>query len=248
MDQSGTPNLPEPRGLTNPLIYVVDDEPLISNLVALNLTNRGYRVTQFGTGQAALESLRGETPDLIIMDIVMPGDDGLEVARQIRQFSQVPILMLSVRDEVTTKTTALEIGADDYLTKPFAVAELLARIRAILRRTRPGGLDSATNLYQSGRLHIDLRASQVTIDQRQIRLTGREWAVLRVLVNHVGETVPARQLLQEAWGPGYGDETDYIRTYITRLRHKLEVDPKHPQYILLERGIGYRLADADADT
>ena len=230
---------------TSQLIYVVDDDSAIVRLVAVNLAARGYRVKQFDSGAVAMAGLQLDDPDLVILDIMMPGSDGLEVTKQIRQVSQVPILILSVRDETSTKLTALDLGADDYLTKPFRVEELLARMRAILRRSAPAGLDAprSSYVYRSGDLLIDIEELRVISQNRLVPLTPREWALLQVLVKHVGRVVSSRQLLQEAWGPDYGDEGDYVRTYVTRLRRKLEPDPKHPRYILLERGLGYRLAE-----
>ena len=230
-------------------IYVVDDDPVISNLVFHNLSSSGYQVAQFATGLELLDSIQSqwpgesEGPDLVILDIMMPGPNGLEVARQLRRVIQIPILMLSVRGETDTKLAALDLGADDYLTKPFEVSELLARVRAILRRTQPPTEDLPSIRYRRGNLWIDLESTRVTLGNKEVRLTGREWAVLKVLVEHAGQVVTPRQVLQQAWGPEYGDEGDYIRTYITRLRRKLEPDPSQPAYIMLERGMGYRLAE-----
>ena len=229
------------------LVYVVDDDIAIARLVAVNLAARGYRVKQFHSGNAALTSLYRENPDLIVLDLLMPDSDGMETAKVIRQSSQVPILVLSVRDETVAKLAALDLGADDYITKPFRVDELLARVRAILRRTAPAESTPALPQfsYRSGDLVVDLEGMRVTSHQRPVQLTPREWATLRVLVKYAGRVVSSRQLLQEAWGADYGDEGDYVRTYITRLRRKLEPDLRHPRYILLERGLGYRLVDSD---
>lgn len=229
------------------LIYVVDDDEAVANLVFQNLKFQGYRVQVFYSGESMLAELQQGFPDLIILDIMMPGIDGVEVARRLREFSSVPILILSIQNDVSLKATVLDLGADDYLTKPFDIAELSARIRAILRRSAVTQSSQGRNVYQSGNLNINLDSGLVSIDGVPIRLTPHEWSVLRALVKHVGQVVTPRQLLQEAWGPDYGDEGDYVRTYITRLRHKLEVDPKNPRYILLEWGFGYRLADPDSE-
>ena len=215
-------------------IYVVDDDPVIANLVFHNLRSSGYRVAQFANGSEMLDFFESERPgvskwpDLVVLDIMMPGPNGLEVARNLREFSQIPILMLSIQDETDTKLAALDLGADDYLTKPFEVAELLARVRAILRRTLPPTEDPPLTRYRRGELWIDLLSTRVTLGNKAVRLTGREWAVLRVMVEHAGQVVAPRQVLQQAWGPEYGDEEDYIRTYITRLRRKLEPNPSQP--------------------
>ena len=229
------------------LIYVVDDDLAIARLVADILDARGYRVEQFDSGAAAIAGLQVDDPDLVILDILMPDSDGLEVTKQIRQVSRVPILILSVKDESSSKLAALDLGADDYVTKPFRVEELLARIRAILRRTTLTTLMSLepAGAYRSGELFIDLEGMHVVSHDRLVRLTPQEWSTLRVLVKYDGMVVSSRQRLQEAWGPDYGDEGDYVRTYITRLRRKLEPDLQQPRYILLERGIGYRLVKSD---
>jgi two-component system KDP operon response regulator KdpE len=229
----------------NQLVYVVDDDEVITSLVAINLTSQGYRVKQFHCGGELLESLNNDYPDLIILDVMMPGANGVEVAREIRRSSRVPIMMLSVYNDINTKATALNTGADDYLTKPFENEELLARVRAILRRSMPSGNGHCCTVYRCGELCVDLEGGLVTVRDRPVKLTPYEWGVLQVLVKHTGQVVESRYLLKEVWGPDYGEEGDYIRAYITRLRRKLESDPKHPRYILLERGFGYRMADPD---
>ena len=187
-----------------------------------------------------LASFEIEIPSLIILDIMLPDSNGLQLAETIRQTSTVPILILSVRDETTSKLTALDLGADDYITKPFRVDELLARVRAILRRVSTIETNHIYS-YNSGGLQVDLNSLQVTSHDRQIQLTPREWSTLRVLVNHAGRVVSTRQLHHEAWGTNIGEEGDNVRTYITRLRQKLEPEPHNPRYILLVRGLGYRL-------
>ena len=246
LNSAGVGLMSEPSG-TASLVYVVDDDEAIARLVSVNLAARGYRVKQFSEGKSALDSLVADSPHLMILDVVMPGINGLEVASQVRQVSTVPIMMLSVRGETSAKLAALDLGADDYVTKPFRVEELLARIRAILRRSDqvnatvpPPGL-----VFQYGALNIDVDRLQVVSGNRRVHLTHHEWAILRILVQHAGKVISSRQLLQEAWGPEYGDEGDYIRTYVTRLRRKLERNPRNPEYILTERGLGYRLVEAD---
>ncbi|PKB78073.1 MAG: hypothetical protein BZY88_19985 [SAR202 cluster bacterium Io17-Chloro-G9] len=232
---------------TASLVYVVDDDAAIARLVSVNLAARGYRVKQFSEGKSVLDCLDDDAPDLMILDIVMPGINGLEVASLVRQVSTVPIMMLSVRSETTAKLAALDLGADDYVTKPFRIEELLARVRAILRRSAQSKTvgPSSDSVFQYGALIIDVDRLQVVSNNRRVHLTHHEWAILRILVHHAGTVISSRQLLQEAWGPEYGDEGDYIRTYITRLRRKLEQDHRKPRYILTERGLGYRMIEAD---
>lgn len=230
------------NSINDDLIYVVDDDHSISKLVAFNLTARGYQVKQFDNGDAVLDGLASDGPALIILDFLMPGASGLEVTRKVREISTVPIMILSVRDETSAKMAALDMGADDYVTKPFRVEELLARVRAILRRSaRPAGSPGAESQYQCGDLSINLECQEVSSHEKPVHLTQQEWAILKVLVYHAGSVVSSRHILQRAWGDDYGDEDDYVRTYITRLRKKLEANPGNPCLILSERGQGYRL-------
>ena len=230
----------------NHLIYVVDDDAAIARLVSVNLAARGYRVKEFDSGSQAVAALKIDTPDLVILDIIMPEPDSLEVTRLIRQISQVPIMILSVRDETADKLTALDMGADDYITKPFGIEELLARTRAILRRTAPAAKEEfipSTWNYRTGGLFVDLDGLRVISHDCGKQLTPREWALLRVFIKYAGRVVAPRTLLQEAWGPDYGEEGDYVRTYVNRLRRKIEPEPQQLRYLLLERGLGYRLVE-----
>ena len=222
-------------------VLVVDDDPGILRLISANLRARGYEAPTFSSGTPALEYLYGESPDLIILDIVLPGVDGMELVRRIRGLSGVPIMMVSGKEEVDTKLEALDLGADDYLTKPFSVEELLARVRAILRRSAPATPMDSMRTYHCDDLEVDLDRSEITRSGAEVKLSAREWAVLRTFVKYVGRVVSHRMLLQQAWGPEYGDEGDYVRTYVTRLRKKLEPEPQNPRYIVTERGMGYRL-------
>ena len=228
------------------LIYVVDDDTAIARLLSVNLAARGYQVKEFNSGLQAVSNLQADDPDLVILDIMMPGIDGIEVTRQIRQVSQVPILILSVLDETASKLTALDLAADDYLTKPFRIEELLARTRAILRRTAQAKKEESVQSiwdYQSGELYVDLGGLRVVSHGCGKQLTPREWALLRGFIKYAGQVVAPRTLLKEAWGPDYGDEGDYVRTYVNRLRRKIEPEPNQPRYLLLERGLGYRLVE-----
>ena len=230
----------------NYLIYVVDDDTAIARLLSVNLAARGYQVKEFNSGLQAVSNLQADDPDLVILDIMMPGIDGLEVTMRIRQVSQVPILILSVLDETASKLTALDLGADDCLTKPFRIEELLARTRAILRRTAQAKKEETVQStwdYRSGELYVDLDGLRVVSHGCSKQLTPREWALLRVFIKYAGQVVAPRTLLKEAWGPDYGDEGDYVRTYGSRLRRKIEPEPNQPRYLRLERGLGYRLVE-----
>jgi len=230
----------------NHLTYVVDNDAAIARLVSVNLAARGYRVKEFDSGSQAVAALKVDTPDLVILDIIMPEPDSLEVTRLIRQISQVPIMILSARDETADKLSALDMGADDYITKPFGIEELLARTRAILRRTAPAAKEEfipSTWNYRTGGLFVDLDGLRVISHDCGKQLTPRERALLRVFIKYAGRVVAPRTLLQEAWGPDYGEEGDYVRTYVNRLRRKIEPEPQQPRYLLLERGLGYRLVE-----
>jgi two-component system KDP operon response regulator KdpE len=219
-------------------ILVVDDEPALRRTLQANLDARGYDVTAVETGEAALQQAGVQLPDLVILDLLLPGLSGLDVCRALRATSEVPILVLSARGEEQTKVQALDLGADDYLTKPFGMDELLARVRALLRRL---GATSTAGTLQIGALAVDLDARQVWRDGRALDLTPREFDVLAFLMRHAGKVVTHRLLLAEVWGPQYKCETQYLRVFINRLRAKIGDDPAHPRYIATEPGVGYRV-------
>ena len=219
-------------------IFVVDDDPGILRLIAANLDAREFEAWTFTSATSAWEQMDNKMPDLVILDILLPGIDGMELLRRIRATSGVPIMMISSKEEMDAKLEALDLGADDYLTKPFSVEEMLARVRAVLRRSNVSSPIEVPRNYH----WRDLDKSEVVSSGKEVKLSAQEWAVLRIFVKYVGKVVTQRMLLQQAWGPEYGDEGDYVRTYVTRLRKKLEPDPHLPRYILTERGIGYRLA------
>jgi two-component system KDP operon response regulator KdpE len=217
-------------------ILIVDDEPQIRRTLELNLSARGYQVDLAATGELGLAQVRHH-PDLVILDLGLPGMDGLEFVRSVRAFSKVPIVVLSAREAEAAKVAALDAGADDYVTKPFGMGELLARVRAALRRAAPAEeWVTVTTTHFS----IDLGAKRVTRDGADVRLTPTQWHLVEVLVRDHGRLVTQRQLLGEVWGPGYSDETHYLRVFMAQIRRKLEPDPAHPVHFITEPGVGYR--------
>ncbi len=218
-------------------ILVVDDEPQIRRVLRSTLSTQGYVITEAKTGEEALESLRKERPDLVLLDMNMPGIGGVETCREIRRASDAPIIMLTVRNAERDKVAALDAGADDYVVKPFGIEELLARIRAALRRYAPG---DALPPFVSKDLAIDFEARQVTVRDHDVHLTPKEFEVLKHLVANQGKPLTHRRLLQAVWGPDYGEETESLRVVINQLRKKLEADPARPKYIVTEPWVGYR--------
>lgn len=225
-----------------PTILVIEDELQIRRFLRTSLASHGYTILEAGTGQEGVEQAAQLHPDCVILDLGLPDLDGLEVLRRIRSWSAVPVVILTARGQEQDKITLLDAGADDYLTKPFGVGELLARIRVALRRTVSGPL-SETPAVTIGDLHIDLARRIVTRNSAQVHLTPIEYRLLVTLVRNVGRVVTQRQLLQEVWGPEYADANHYVRIYMQHLRHKLEADPSRPRYLLTEPGVGYRLRD-----
>lgn len=224
-------------------ILVVDDEAQIRRALKTNLAASGYTVLEAHDGESAIEQLRTELPDLILLDINMPGIGGLETCREIRDNFDVPIIMLSVRNSERDKVRALDAGADDYVVKPFGIQELLARIRAALRRHAPG--EPPTETFRSADLTIDFDRREVTAGGKSVRLTPKEFELLRHLVANQGKPVAHRSLLQAVWGPDYGEETDYLRVFINQLRKKIEATPAKPKYILTVPWVGYRFQSPD---
>jgi two-component system KDP operon response regulator KdpE len=219
-------------------VLVVEDEPGLRQALAINLRARKYRVDVASDGATALASAARHPPDVVVLDLGLPDIDGTEVIRGLRGWTAAPIIVLSARSEQDDKVDALDLGADDYVTKPFGMDELLARLRAALRRT---GHSDAAPVVETEDFTVDLAAMQVRgPDGTPIRLTPTEWHVLEILVREQGKLVGHRQLLQEVWGPAYGTETNYLRVYMAQLRRKLEPDPTHPRRLITEPGIGYR--------
>ena len=228
-------------------ILVVDDEPQIRRIMRTTLTADGYEIDDAKSGEEGLEKVREFHPDLVLLDMSMPGMGGLATCRAIRADASVAIIMLTVRNSEADKVEALDAGADDFVTKPFSTPELLARIRAALRRL-PVSQSSAAKL-RIGKLEIDFVGRQVSNGQKTSHLTPKELDLLRYLTQHANEVVPHRELLQAVWGPDYGDQVDYLRVFIKNLRKKLELDPEHPEYITTEPWVGYRfngLSETDA--
>jgi len=228
-----------------PRILVVDDEPQIVRGLTIILRNAGYAVESAETKALALALLSSRPPDALVLDLVLPDGQGVEVCREVRRWSRLPILVLSAVGDEREKVRALDAGADDYVTKPFGTDELLARLRAVLRRSAdPSGGSELT----VGELVIDVLDRRIVRAGEEVHLTPIEFDLVRVLAQYGGRLVTHRQLLHEVWGPEYGQETHYLRVHVAHIRAKLEVDPSRPQYLITEPGVGYRLRDtADAD-
>jgi two-component system, OmpR family, KDP operon response regulator KdpE len=222
-------------------ILVVDNEPQIRRVLRATLTAHGYEFYEARTGEEALESIRANRFDLILLDVNMPGIGGLETCRAIRSGSEVSIIMLTVRDSEHDKVAALDAGADDYITKPFSTPELLARIRAALRRM-PSSPEGGPQSVQLENIEINLATRRVISGGRESRLTPKEYGLLQYLLANPNVPIPHGRLLQAVWGPDYGDQVEYLRVFINQLRKKIEPDPAHPRYLLTEPWVGYRFA------
>ena len=226
-------------------ILLAEDEVALRDFVSRNLRARGFEVLEASNGLEAIALWEREDPHLLILDIMMPRMDGLEVCRRVREHSAVPIIVLTALDAESDKVAALDLGADDYLTKPFGVEELLARVRAALRRTQWEVMLPSGDTKRFGELEIDLAGHIVRLRGEEVRLSPTEFSLLGLLVSNVGKVLTHRVLLQSIWGPEYGGEAEYLRVYINRLRQKLEPDPANPRYLLTEPGVGYRFVAPD---
>jgi len=226
---------------TEPLVLIVDDELPIRRFLRVSLAGEGYRVVEAATAAEALAQIAAQRPDVVVLDLGLPDRDGLAVIREIREWSSIPIVVLSVRDRESDKVSALEAGADDYLTKPFSVGELLARLRVALRHAAIAGGTADEPVFATGELRVDVARRQVFVAGQEIRLTPIEYKLLALMVKNAGKVLTHRQLLRQVWGPEYGDENHYVRVYVAQLRRKLEVDPARPRYLRTEPGVGYRL-------
>ncbi|WP_433671977.1 response regulator [Nocardia sp. CA-136227] len=220
-------------------VLVVDDEPQILRALRINLSVRGYEVTTASTGAAALRAAAEKHPEVIILDLGLPDMDGIEVLGGLRGWTTTPVIVLSARTDSSDKVEALDAGADDYVTKPFGMDELLARLRAAVRRSAVIA-DTPEPVIETASFTVDLAAKKVTRHGRDVHLTPTEWGVLEMLVRHQGKLVGRRELLREVWGPSYATETHYLRVYLAQLRRKLEDDPSQPKHLLTEAGMGYR--------
>ncbi len=223
-------------------ILVVDDDPAILKFLSANLRARGYEVSLACSGLEALEILERNFVDLIILDIMMPKLDGIEVCRRVREWSQVPIIVLSARGDEKSKVESLEQGADDYLTKPFSIAELLARIKVALRHSETLRTPPGPSVFRCGELEINFAARRVTVGGREVRLTPTEYSLLQQLALNAGKVLTHGMLLQKVWGREYYSEREYLRVFVRRLRSKLEANPENPRYIITDPGVGYHLA------
>jgi len=221
-----------------PLVLIIDDEPQIRRLLTVTLEANSYRVLAAATGQEGLVLAAQHRPAVVILDLGLPDLSGQEVLRRLREWSETPILILSVQDDEAGKVAALDAGADDYVTKPFNTSELLARLRVALRHASKQDDPAA---FQAGHLLVDLATRRVTVNGRELKLSVTEYNLLRFLVRHAGKVLTHRQILREVWGPGHDDHTHYLRVYIAHLRDKIEPDPSHPELIITEPGVGYRL-------
>ncbi|NDZ78025.1 MULTISPECIES: response regulator [unclassified Streptomyces] len=226
-------------------VLVVEDDPQIVRALVINLKARKYEVDAAPDGATALRLAAARHPDVVLLDLGLPDMDGVEVIKGLRGWTRVPVLVLSARHTSDEKVEALDAGADDYVTKPFGMDELLARLRAAVRRAEPVGPESGgggedVSLVETAEFTVDLAAKKVQRAGRDVRLTPTEWHLLEVLVRNTGRLVSQKQLLQEVWGPSYGTETNYLRVYMAQLRRKLEADPSHPRHFVTEPGMGYR--------
>lgn len=224
-----------------PTILVIEDEPALQKFLRLTLSTQDYRIIEASTGEQGLRHTAMSRPDLIILDLGLPDMDGVEVTRRLREWTATPIIVVSARGKEQDKVVALDAGADDYLTKPFGVAELLARVRVTLRHLATANQETGQPAFAVGGLHVDLDKREVKVDGQTVHLTPNEFKLLAVMVKHAGKVLTHRHLLNEVWGPGSGNETHYLRVYMNQLRQKIEGDAARPKYLQTEPGVGYRL-------
>lgn len=239
-----TGNLPKSNSRDGKRILVVDDEPRMIGFIRMNLELEGHQVIEAHSGLEALDSIRTKLPDLVLLDVMMPDLDGFETLRMLREFSSIPVIMLTAKGEENDKVYGLELGADDYVTKPFGPRELSSRIKAVLRRFEtPSSSPDQAILKIDDRLQVDFNRREVIVNNEHVKLRPTEYRLLYHLIENAGWTVPHDQLLAKVWGYEYRDEAHYVRLYVNYLREKIEENPASPKYILTERGVGYRFID-----
>lgn len=226
-----------------PLILIIEDDPQTRRLLKTNLCNRGWRVIEAENGKLGLSLVKSDSPDLVILDLGLPDIDGLTVTKRLRQLSDLPVLVLSARSQEQNKIMALDAGADDYLTKPFSIGEMHARLQALLRRVIRTA--SSMEIFQTGELKVELARRKVFIADNEVHITPIEYRLLLILIRHAGLVVTHRELLKEVWGVEHINDQHYLRIYMGQLRHKLETNPARPRYLLTEVGVGYRLIDEE---
>jgi len=222
-----------------PVVLLIEDEPQMRRFLRASLSSNGYQVFETDTGEEGLRQAAARNPDLILLDLGLPDHDGLVVTQRLREWATTPIIVISARGREEDKIRALDAGADDYLTKPFGVGELLARIRVALRHSARG--ETGESQFAIGNIKVDLGRRQVLVADAEVHLTPIEYKLLATLIKHAGRVITHRQLLKEVWGPGSSEQTQYLRVYMGQLRHKLEQNPSRPRYLTTEPGVGYRL-------
>jgi two-component system KDP operon response regulator KdpE len=225
-----------------PIALVIDDEIQMRRLLRVCLEANGYRVLEAPTGKDGIAQAAQHPPDVVILDLGLPDMEGVDVLKRLREWSRVPVVVLSVRDREEDKIAALDNGADDYVTKPFSSGELLARLRVAQRHVTP---TSEATVFRSGQLEVDLAARVVKLKGKEVRLTATEYSLLRLFVHHAGKVLTHRQILREVWGPNYVEQTHYLRVYLAHLREKLEANPAQPELLITEPGVGYRLTSKE---
>jgi two-component system KDP operon response regulator KdpE len=228
--------------MPEPVVVLIEDEPPIRRFLRATLTGQGYRLFEASTGADGVVEVGSRQPDVVIIDLGLPDMDGIDVIRRVREWSSVPIIVLSARGQERDKVAALDAGADDYVSKPFSAGELLARIRVALRHAVGASHEGDDAVFKTGELRVDLLHRQVLLGEKQVHLTPIEYKLLTTLVHHAGKVVTHQQLLREVWGPSHTEQAHYVRVYMAHLRHKLEAEPARPRYLLTEPGVGYRLA------
>jgi two-component system KDP operon response regulator KdpE len=228
--------------MPDPIVVLIEDEPQIRRFLRATLTGQGYRLFEAATGADGLVEVGSRQPDVIIIDLGLPDMDGVDVIRRLREWTAVPIIVLSARGQERDKVTALDAGADDYVSKPFGASELVARIRVALRHAAGASHEADEAAFKVGELQVDRLRRHVSLGGTEVRLTPTEYKLLTTLIGHAGKVVTHQQLLREVWGPAHTDQAHYVRIYMAHLRHKLEAEPARPRYLLTEPGVGYRLA------